>query len=394
MMAGYLLARAGVDVVVLEKHGDFFRDFRGDTIHPSTLEVFHELGLLDEFLAIPHQKFSEGAASIGGIKTIVADLTHLPTRCKYIAIMPQWDFLNFLAAKAKLLPNFRLLLSTEATDLLWEGDRVAGVVARTASGELRIQSDLVIGSDGRHSIVRSKAGFVARDFGAPIDVLWMRVPKKPEHFGHTLGYVDRGRMLILIDRGDYFQTGYVVRKGAFDGIKARGLPALREDLAALAPPIRDTVQELKEWDQIKLLTVKIDRLPKWHRAGLLCIGDSAHAMSPAGGVGVNFAVQDAVACANLIGEDLLKGPVSEVRLAQVQKRREWPVSVIQRLQLAAHRRINLSPEGGPPINGKALPLRIIRSVPIFRRIMGRLIGLGPRPEHVRPVGGVHGPHAL
>ena len=383
MMAGLLLAKLGVEVVVVEKHGDFFRDFRGDTVHPSTLEVMAELGYLDDLLKVPHAKLRQGAATLNGTSIVVADFSRLPTRCGYIAIMPQWDFLSFIAEKAKAFPTFSLRMKTEATDLLWDGDRVAGIKAGTPEGELHIKADLVIGADGRHSIVRSQAGFQAVDFGAPIDVLWMRLHKGTESKEQALGYFDSGRFLILIDRGDYFQTGFVIPKGTLDELKAKGLQGLRDEMVRLAPLVKDLVPALTDWDQVKLLTVRIDRLPVWHREGLLCIGDCAHAMSPAGGVGVNYAIQDAVATANLLGRALKAGPVPAARLADVQARREFPVKLIQAIQLRIHRRMAAS-WNHPPLTHIPLPLRFIRSFPPARHLIGRFLGLGPRPEHWRP----------
>ena len=304
IMAGYLLARAGVPVIVLEKHADFFRDFRGDTIHPSTLELMYELGLLEKFLKQPHQEVRELRAVINGQTVPIADFTKLPTRCKFIAFMPQWDFLNFLSTHAKEFPSFQLLMEHEVIDLTFDQQRVTGVRAKTPRGELEIRADLIIGADGRHSIIQTRAGLERQEFGAPIDVLWMRISKKQDDPQQSFGFFQHGKLLVLLDRGDYWQCGFVIPKGGFDEIKARGLQQLQNDIVSFAGFLRDRVAELDDWSKIKLLTVQINRLRDWCRDGLLCIGDSAHAMSPAGGVGINLAIQDAVATANLLGRKI------------------------------------------------------------------------------------------
>ena len=383
MMAGYLLARAGVPVVVLEKHADFNRDFRGDTIHPSTLELMYELELLDEFLKLPHQELRELRAVVNGQVVPAADFRKLPTRCKFIAFMPQWDFLNFLSSHAKRFPAFRLFMEAEVVDLLMENSRVVGVRAKTAKGELEVRADLVIGADGRHSIVHTRAGLELREFGVPIDVLWMRIPKKEGDPKQTLGFFQHGKLLVLLDRDDYWQCGFVIPKGGFDEIKARGLTQFQNDIASFAGFLRDRVAELNDWSKIKLLTVQVNRLRDWCCEGLLCIGDSAHAMSPAGGVGINLAIQDAVATANLLAEKLQHGPVHLDDLRTVQARREWPTRLIQGMQIFIHRRVVTGRRSGEKQTSLPFVLRLLKWFPILRQLPARFIGLGPRPEHVR-----------
>jgi 2-polyprenyl-6-methoxyphenol hydroxylase-like FAD-dependent oxidoreductase len=380
MMAGYLLARAGVLVAVLEKHADFNRDFRGDTIHPSTLELMHELGLLDEFLKQPHQEVRELRAVVNGEAVPIADFSELPTRCKFIAFMPQWDFLNFLSSHAKRFPSFQLHMKTEVVDLLIENDRVVGVRAKTSLGEMDLHADLVIGADGRHSVMHTRAGFKQCEFGVPIDVLWMRISKNKDDPEQSFGFFQHGKLLVMLDRGDYWQCGFVIPKGGFEEIKARGLPQFENEIVSFAGFLRDRVDELDDWSKIKLLTVQINRLRDWCRDGLLCIGDAAHAMSPAGGVGINLAIQDAVATANLLAEKLRNGPVSVADLRQVQLRREWPTRLIQGMQVFIHRRVVTGRASG---NKESLPfiVRLLKWFPILRQLPARFIGLGPRPEH-------------
>ena len=381
MMTGYLLARAGVEVAVLEKHADFNRDFRGDTIHPSTLELMHELGLLEEFLRLPHQELRELRAVMNGHVVPIADFSHLPTRCQFIAFMPQWDFLNFLASHARKFPTFTLHMQHEVSDLLIENGRVVGVRVKTPEGEREARANLVIGADGRHAVTHTRGNLDLREFGVPIDVLWTRLSKRAGDPKQSLGFFQGGKLLVLLDRDDYFQVGFIIPKGTADDIRQRGFPAFHADIVGIAPFLKDRIGELDDWSKIKLLTVQINRLRHWAREGLLCIGDSAHAMSPAGGVGINLALQDAVATANLLAEKLKAGPVSLADLEQVQKRREMPVRLIQRLQVFVHRRINGRSSGA----GDKLPLigRLFCWFPFLRRIPARFIGIGPRPEHIR-----------
>jgi 2-polyprenyl-6-methoxyphenol hydroxylase-like FAD-dependent oxidoreductase len=382
MMLGFLLARAGIDVVVLEKHKDFLRDFRGDTIHPSTLEIMAELGLLDEFLKLPHTEARTLGGAFGSLQFTFVDFGHLPTRCKFIALMPQWDFLNFLAEHGKRYPGFHLHMRAEATNLIEEGVRIAGVRAMTPDGPLDIAADLVVGCDGRHSTLRERAGMTVDELGAPMDVLWFRMPRKANDSAQSMGKFEAGRIFVLIDRGDYWQCAYVIPKGTIEDIHRAGLDAFRRGVAASMPFFSDRVGELKDWEQIKLLTVAVDRMPRWHRPGLLCIGDAAHAMSPIGGVGINLAVQDAVAAANILWEPLSRGHASENDLARVQKRREFPTRVTQGIQVFLQNRVisrALQAKGEMEV---PLAVRLLANVPLLRRLPARLLGLGVRPEHV------------
>jgi len=382
MMAGYLLARAGVPVAVLEKHADFNRDFRGDTIHPSTLELMHDLGLLDEFLKQPHQEVRELRGVVNGQVVPVADFRKLPTRCKFIAFMPQWDFLNFLANHAKHFPEFQLHMETEVVDLLMEDSRVIGVRAKTPQGDLEMHADLVIGADGRHSTTQTRAGLEQLEFGVPIDVLWMRISKKDDDPEQTFGFFQHGKLLVLIDRGDYWQCGFVIPKGQFDEIKERGLAQFQHEIVSFADFLRDRVGELDDWSKIKLLTVQVNRLREWCCEGLLCIGDSAHAMSPAGGVGINLAIQDAVATANLLAAKLQRGPVHIGDLRTVQARREWPTRLIQGMQIFIHRRVVTGRTSDEKKTSLPFVFRLLKWLPILRQLPARFIGVGPRPEHV------------
>jgi 2-polyprenyl-6-methoxyphenol hydroxylase-like FAD-dependent oxidoreductase len=382
MMAALLFARAGVSTVLLEKHGDFLRDFRGDTIHPSTLDVMDELGVLDSFLKRPHQEVTTLAGNLGDTLVTVADFTHLPTRCKFVAFMPQWDFLTFLAEEAKRYPAFDLRMQARAEELIWEDGRVAGVRAQTPEGTLDVRADLTIAADGRESLLRGRAGLDVVELGAPMDVLWLRLSKRPEDPHETFGYIRDGRIMALIDRGVYWQCAYVIPKGTLAELHERGLDEFHAQIAAIVPFLADRVDELKGWDDVKLLTVRVNRLRRWYRPGFLCIGDAAHAMSPIGGVGINLAIQDAVASANMLACKLLRGGVDEQDLAAVQRRRESAARLTQAIQLFIQRRII----GRVLTNGRApflhrLPA-LLRWLPFLPRIPGRLVGLGFRPEHV------------
>jgi 2-polyprenyl-6-methoxyphenol hydroxylase-like FAD-dependent oxidoreductase len=383
MMLGFLLARAGVRVVVLEKHGDFLRDFRGDTVHPSTLELMRELGLLDDFLRLPHSEVQWLTGYVGGTPIQVADFSHLPTRCKFVAFMPQWDFLNFLANRARRYSTFGLRMRAEVTDLLHDGGRVAGVRATTADGPLEVRADLVVGCDGRHSTIRKQAGFAVEDLGAPMDVLWLRFSRRPGDPTQILGRFDRGKIFIMLDRGDYWQCGYVIPKGGFDELKARGVEAFRAEIVGIAPELRDRVGEVASWDDVRLLTVAVDRMGQWFRDGLLCIGDAAHAMSPIGGVGINLAVQDAVAAANILAGRLRTGGLRTADLARVQRRRMFPTRMTQRMQVTIQNRVIRRALAGRRAMKPGFLLRLLRWFPVLRRIPARLIGMGLRPEHIR-----------
>jgi 2-polyprenyl-6-methoxyphenol hydroxylase-like FAD-dependent oxidoreductase len=383
MMLGLLVARAGIEVVVLEKHADFLRDFRGDTIHPSTLELMHELGLLEEFLKLPHQEIAELKAWFGTTELTVADFTHLPAHCRFIALMPQWDFLDFLVREARRYPAFRLLMQAEVTATIEEAGRIVGVRARTPQGELEVRADLVIGADGRHSIIRQAAGLTVEELGAPLDVLWFRLPRSSGDPEETAIRFGSGQLLVLLNRGEYWQAGYGIAKGSLDEIHARGLPELRRHIAALAPFVRDRLGKLDDWDKIKLLTVRVDRLRRWYRRGLLCIGDAAHAMSPVGGVGINLAIQDAVAAANVLTEPLGNRALDETHLLRVQRRRELPTRLIQRLQILVQNQVIANVLAGRGSLRPPLLLRVMGHLPWLRRLAARLVGIGIRPEHIR-----------
>ncbi len=383
-MLGYLLARAGVPVVVLEKHNDFFRDFRGDTVHPSTLEVLYELGLLDDFLKIPHQEVQSVGGVYGDFAFQAADFRHVPAHSKFVAFMPQWDFLRFLSDRAKAFNAFDLRMQHEAIGLIHEDGRIAGVVARGPEGAaVNIRADLVVGCDGRHSVVRRAGGLELVEFGVPIDVLWFRVRREPGDPNELLGTINYGKALILINRNEYFQAGMIVRKGSYEEIRSRGLDSFRESIAQLAPYLGGRLEELKGWDQVRLLTVQINRLRRWHAPGVLCIGDAAHAMSPAGGVGINLAIQDAVASANLLAGPLLRGAITEAALAAVQRRRELPARVTQAVQVQVHKAFAYVFENAGPLRAPRA-LRVVSQLPGVHRLLGYMVGIGVRPEHVQP----------
>jgi 2-polyprenyl-6-methoxyphenol hydroxylase-like FAD-dependent oxidoreductase len=383
MMLAFLLARIGVDVFVLEKHGDFLRDFRGDTIHPSTLELMHELGILDEFLKRPHDEVRELSGQVGNDTVTIGDFTHLPTHCKFLALMPQWDFLDFIKGQASRYPTFHLRTNAEVTDLLEENGNVVGLRAKTSDGSLEIRAGLSIGADGRHSVVRQRANLEVIDLGAPMDVMWMRISRRSSDPGQTLGHFDRGKILVMINRESYWQCAFVIPKGEAERIKQRGLPSFCENLVDLSPFLHDRMEELADWKDVSLLTVAIDRLSQWSRPGLLCIGDAAHAMSPIGGVGINLAIQDAVATANLLGPILLHRAPSESDLRAVQKRRSFPTRATQRLQVAIQNNVIRKVLGSSKQLALPWPLKLLRRWPMLRRIPARIVGVGFRPEHVK-----------
>ena len=388
MMLGYLLGRAGVKTVVLEKHADFLRDFRGDTVHPSTLMIMQELGLIEDFLKLPHSEIHALSAEIGDHAVKVADFSRISAPCRFVALMPQWDFLNFLADKGRRFPSLNILMSSQVTGLIEASGRVAGVSATTATGPVEVRADLVVGCDGRGSTVRAASGLVVQDLGSPIDVLWFRLSKKSGDPGQVLGRLQADSMIVTIDRGDYWQCAFVIGKGGIGRVHADGLEAFKAAVAAGARFLSDRVDELKSFDGIKLLSVSVDRLETWSKPGLLCIGDAAHAMSPVGGVGINLAIQDAVAKANLLAAKLKSGSLRDADLESVQRRRLFPVRVIQGLQVAIHNRI-LKPiiSGGASGPKRALsvpwPLKILDRHAGLRRWPAQILGLGVRPEHVR-----------
>jgi 2-polyprenyl-6-methoxyphenol hydroxylase-like FAD-dependent oxidoreductase len=382
MMLGFLLARAGIDIVVLEKYPDFFRDFRGDTIHPSTMEILDELGLLDEFLKLPHQEVHQLSGVIGGEEITIADFSHLNAKCPFIALIPQWDFLNFIVAHARRYPSFHLMMETEATDLVDENGRVAGIRAKARDQSLEIHADLVIAADGRHSTLRDRSGLQADSFGAPMDVLWFRLSRRAGDPGQVFGRVDQGKMMIMLDRGDYWQCGFLIRKGDFENIKQRGVDAFHQDIVIVAPFLLDRTSEIRDWDQVSLLTVAVDRLREWYKDGLLCIGDAAHAMSPIGGVGINLAIQDAVAAAKILTPCLQQTRVAIENLQAVQQRREPPTRRTQQLQILIQNNLITHILGRPGRMKLPWILRIARHLPILTRIPARIVGIGFCPEHV------------
>ncbi|MGB9411608.1 MAG: FAD-dependent oxidoreductase [Pseudolabrys sp.] len=381
MMLGFLLARAGVSVIVIEKHADFLRDFRGDTVHPSTLEMIYELGLLDEFLKLPHSVVKQISLQIGKDRVIVGHFEHLPVHCKFIALMPQWDFLNFIADRGRRYQTFDLRMQTEAIDLIEENGRIAGVRAKSPEGELEIRAELIVGCDSRHSTIRTKAGLKSDDYGAPMDVMWFRLSHWPGDSEETVGHIESGRMMVMLNRNDYWQCAYVIPKGTAEEVRSAGLDKFRQVIADMSPFVRDRLGEIESWDQVKLLTVAVDRLRRWFRPGLLCIGDAAHAMSPIGGVGINLAVQDAVAAANILAQPLRHGTMTIETLESVQRRREFPTRFTQRLQLVLQNNII-----GPALEGRRPEAPFFMKMlqwPLLRRIPGRLLALGIRPEHIR-----------
>lgn len=383
MMLGYLLARAGVSVRVLEKHADFFRDFRGDTVHPSTLQILDELGLVDEFLKLPHSEVRKLTVQIGGTTLQIADFNHLPVRCKFLAFMPQWDFLNFLAEQGRKFSSFHLEMQAVVTGLLFDDGRVTGVRVKSARGERELGADIVIGADGRDSHTREFAGLQPIDFGSPMDALWMRLSRQQSDPDQLFGRIDFGRVFVMLDRGDYWQCALVIAKGAFADIQRRGIESLRADIVEMIPFLKDRVAELRDWDDVKLLTVQVNRLREWYREGLLCIGDAAHAMSPIGGVGINLAIQDAVAAANILAPGLLRGstiPVATLR--KVQARRELPTRITQRVQLLVQDNVITRVLASSGSMTPPLVFRVLGAIPVLRRIPARMVGLGFRREHV------------
>lgn len=385
LLLGYLLARAGVDVVVLEKHEDFLRDFRGDTIHPSTLTILQDLGLLEQFLQLPHDEVPELTADVYGRVVTIADFRHLPAARPFLVLVPQWDFLDFIADQARTLPNFHLLMRTRAERVLEESGVIRGVEASDAEGRWSIACDLAVAADGRGSTLRESAGLAVRDLGAPIDVLWFRLARDAQrHPARTGGIMRPGAMVAMLARGDYWQCAFVIPKGSLEDLRSQGLERFRARVAAIAPFFAPELEGLASWDDIKLLNVQVTDLPCWHRPGFLCIGDAAHAMSPVGGVGINLAIQDAVATANLLAAPLREGKLSPDDLQRVQKRRQWPAAVTQRAQVAVHNTV-LSPllarsdaPAEPP-----LAVRMLERFPRLRRLPARLVGIGVRPERVR-----------
>lgn len=383
MMLGFLLARAGVDVIVLEKHADFLRDFRGDTIHPSTMQLMHQLGLLDAFLKLPHTKEDDIVARFGTEDVTIADFSHLPVAAPYIAFMPQWDFLDFLADRGRAFPHFRLMMQAKAAELIVEGERIRGCVAQTPDGPVAIRADLTVAADGRRSDLRRLAGFAVKELGAPMDVLWFKLSRREGDVAQTFGQVGRGRFAVMLNRGDYWQCAYVIPKGTLASLHEAGLDAFKAGLAELLPAVADRVDEIGSFDDLKLLSVAVDRLETWWKPGLLCIGDAAHAMSPIGGVGVNLAIQDAVAAANLLAAPLIENRLHDEDLAAVQHRREFPAKFTQGLQIAIQNRVITPVLAGTGPVRPPWPLKLLRWFPMLRRLPARLIGMGIRPEHMR-----------
>ncbi len=384
IMLGYLLARSGIDVTVLEKWPDFFRDFRGDTIHPSTMQVLKELGLFEKFLTLPHNETKQVAVHWGSEEVIVADFTHLKSGPPFLGFIPQWDFLNFIAAEGKQYPGFHLLMETECTDLLWKEGRVVGIKAKDKEGELEIHAPLTIGADGRHSTAREKSGLTLKDFGAPIDVLWFEIPREDDGTARSLGYIDQGEMIVLIDRDTYWQCAFIIQKGDFESVKSRGIEAFRQSITKLVPNLTSNVEKITSWEQVKFLSVTVDYLPKWYMPGFICIGDSAHAMSPVGGVGINLAVQDAVAAANVLVPAFERpSGIQESDLQAIQTRRSRPAEVTQKAQVYAHTHVIARILKTPQQLHLPWPLRMIKRFPYLRRFPAYAVGIGYRPEHIR-----------
>jgi 2-polyprenyl-6-methoxyphenol hydroxylase-like FAD-dependent oxidoreductase len=383
LMLGFLLARAGVDVVVLEKHGDFLRDFRGDTIHPSTLELMSELGLIDDFLKQPHRKVERLTGLVGDTQINVADFTSLPTAHKFVVLMPQWDFLNFLTRHGQRYAGFGLMMKTEATELLEHGGRVIGLRAVKENAPIEIRADLVVGADGRHSTLRERAGLSVLDLGAPMDVLWTRISRRTEDRADAFGHIEAGRILVMLDRGAHWQCAFVIPKGSASELQKKPIGEFCRMLLDLSPWLGERVNEVRSWDDVKLLTVAVDRLSQWWRPGFLCIGDAAHAMSPIGGVGINLAVQDAVAAANILAEPLRMGNLTSDHVARVQARREWPTRVTQRIQLIIQNRVvrRVLTDSQQPKAPRIA--KLLNWIPALQRIPARIIGIGVRPEHIQ-----------
>ncbi len=383
MMLGFLLARAGVEVIVLEKHGDFLRDFRGDTVHPSTMTVMHELGFLDDFLKLPHHKIDKFAGYFGTKRVQMVDLSHLPVPAPFIAMMPQWDFLDFIAARGKALPRFKLLMHAEAKALISESGKVVGVRATVDGKEEEIRADLVVGCDGRHSIVREQTGLKLDVLGAPMDVMWFRITHKDGDANEVMGRFNAGGLIVMLDRGDYWQCAYVIPKGAADRVRAQGIDKVRQTLAGMMPGFEQRLSELTTMDDLKLLTVAVERLETWWKPGVLCIGDAAHTMSPIGGVGVNIAIQDAVAASNILAAPLREKRLKDSDLDAVQKRRMFPARATQAMQVAIQNNIIAPALAGTGEVKVPFAVTLMQWFPVLRRIPARLTGTGVRPEHVQ-----------
>ncbi len=383
MMLGYLLARAGVQTTVIEKHADFLRDFRGDTVHPSTMRALDELGLLDAFLQRPHQRLHKIEGWFADEQIRLGDFSGLPERHAFIAMMPQWEFLDFLTSEARKLPSFSLHMQAQVTGLVFDGQqRVVGVRGHRPDGDFEIAAHCTVGCDGRHSTVRAEAGLAVEDVGAPIDVLWFRVPRDPATHDSSLARIVPGRFMVTIDRGDYWQCAFVVPKGGAEALQRQDIGVFREQAAEAAPFLSAQLGEVRSWDDVKLLTVKIDRLLQWSRPGLLCIGDAAHAMSPVGGVGINLAIQDAIATANLLATPLRSGHVADADLDAVRKRRLWPTKATQAMQMGIQNNVLVPAIASRGELSVPLPLRLVTRVPALQRLLARLLGMGVRPEHV------------